>query len=339
MIYYKPMRLAATSLLLTATAFAQSWTLQTTNTTAGLRAIQAVDDRVVWASGTAGTFLRTTDAGATWTAARVPGAESLDFRGLRAIDARTAFLMSIGPGEKSRIYKTTDAGVTWTLQFTHPDPKGFLDSIAFWDADHGIVVGDALEGAADIRTTADGGAHWQRQKTPPALPGEGSFAASNTCVVVRGTSGAWFVTGGTGAARVFYSADRGQTWTVAPTPIRSDSASAGIFSIAFADANRGIVVGGDYSKDKEDRANVAITADGGRTWTAPASGPHGFRSAIVWVAARKMWIATGTSGSDVSADGQTWKLFDEGSFNALTVSPDGAVWAAGGRGRIAKLRD
>jgi photosystem II stability/assembly factor-like uncharacterized protein len=324
-------------LLAASAACAQSWTPQVSNTTAGLRGISAVDEKIVWASGMGGTFLRTVDGGATWSASRVPGAETLDFRGIRAFDARTAFLMSIGPGDKSRIYQTSDAGEHWTLQFTHPDPKGFLDSIAFWDATHGIVLGDALDGSADIRTTDDGGAHWQRQKTPPALPNEGSFAASNTCLFLAGDSQVWFVTGGPGAARVFRSTDRGRTWTVATTPIRNDSASAGIFSIAFAGA-RGIVVGGDYSKDKEDRQNIALSADGGRSWSAPPAGPKGFRSAVAWVPARNLWIVTGTSGSDVSTDdGRSWKLFDEGSYNALSFVSSGEGWAVGGRGRIARF--
>jgi photosystem II stability/assembly factor-like uncharacterized protein len=318
---------------------AQSWVMQTSNTTASLRGISAVSDQVVWASGTGGTFLRTTDGGATWTASKVPGAETLDFRGIRAIDARTAYLMSIGPGDKSRIYKTTDAGEHWSLQFSHPDPKGFLDSIAFWDANRGIVVGDALEGSADIRTTDDGGQHWQRQKTPPAILNEGSFAASNTCLFLGATGRAWFITGGVAAARVFRSEDWGRTWAAATTPVRNDSASAGIFSIAFQDQLHGVTVGGDYSKDKEDRQNIAVTADSGRTWTAPPSGPAGFHSAVVWVPELKLWIATGTSGSDTAAAANgPWTRFDEGSFNSLSFAPGGAGWAAGARGRIARFR-
>jgi photosystem II stability/assembly factor-like uncharacterized protein len=326
------------ALLVASASFAQNWIPQTSNTTASLRGVSAVDRGVVWASGSGGAWLRTTDGGATWHADHVPGAEALDFRGVRAFDARIAYVMSAGPGEKSRIYRTDDGGGQWNLLFTNSNPKGFFDSIAFWDKDHAIVVGDAVEGAAEILTTDDGGAHWHRQKTPPALPNEGSFAASNTCLFVRGTGDVWYVTGGAGAARVFYSADRGRSWTVAPTPMRNDTASAGIFSIAFADARRGMVVGGDYSKDKEDRGNIAITNDGGRTWVAPPKRPAGFRSAVAWLPDRKMWVVTGTSGSDVSTDdGRTWRLFDEGSFNAMSFIPDGAGWAVGARGRIARF--
>ncbi len=325
--------LFATSLL------AQSWTAQTSNTRASLRGISAVDALTAFASGSGGTWLVTTDGGTTWRANKVPGAEKLDFRGIRAIDARTVFLMSAGSGDLSRIYKTTDAGEHWTLLFTNPDPKGFFDSIAFWDADHGIVVGDQLEGRAEIRTTDDGGARWQRRDPPAGLPGEGSFAASNTCLALWGKKEVWFATGGTGSARVFHSKDGGRTWTVATTPMRNDGAAAGIFSLAFADARHGMAVGGDYSKDKEDRQNIAMTSDGGLTWATPSSRPAGFRSAAAYVAAHKLWIVTGTSGSDSSNDGgKTWKLFDSGAYNAMSFVKSGEGWAVGPQGRIARFQ-
>jgi photosystem II stability/assembly factor-like uncharacterized protein len=280
------------------------------------------------------------DGGATWRTGKVPGAEALDFRGIRAIDARTVYLMSAGPGDKSRIYKTSDAGDHWALLFTNPDPKGFFDAIAFWDAQHGIVVGDPLDGSAEVLTTDDAGATWQRRPAPPALPDEGSFAASNSCLALLGKQDAWFGTGGPGAARVFHSKDRGHTWTVATTPVRNDGAAAGIFSLALADTRLGIAVGGDYSKDKEDRQNIAFTSDGGFSWTAASgTGPKGFRSAVVWLPGSKLWIVTGTSGSDVSTDGgKSWRLFDNGDYNAMSFTATGEGWAVGPQGRIARFQ-
>jgi photosystem II stability/assembly factor-like uncharacterized protein len=327
------------ALCFTATLLAQSWAPQAGNTRASLRGVSAVDGRAVFASGSGGIWLATTDGGVTWKAATVAGAEALDFRGICAVDARTVYLMSAGAGDKSRIYKTTDAGEHWTLLYTNPEPSGFFDAIAFWDAQHGIVIGDQLEGRAEVLTTDDGGATWQRRSPPPALPNEGSFAASNTCLTLWGKRDAWFATGGPGAARVFHSKDRGVTWNAATTPMRNDGPSAGVFSLAFADVRHGIAVGGDYSKDKEDRQNIALTSDGGRTWSAPAnSGPKGFRSAVAWLPGRKLWIATGTSGSDASADGgKTWKLFDSGAYNAMSFVAGGDGWAVGPQGRIARF--
>ena len=335
----KGMRLAILAVF-PALAAAQSWSLETSGVAASFRGVAAVGPRMAWASGTGGTWLRTEDGGATWTSGKVAGAESLDFRGLHAIDSRSALLMSIGSGAQSRIYKTVDAGAHWQLLFTNPDAKGFFDSIAFWDAAHGIVVGDAVEGHMTVFTTEDGGAHWSHRETPAAVEGEGAFAASNSCLVVRGTAEAWFGTGGKNAARVFHSTDGGRSWTVAATPIRSDSASAGIFSLAFADALHGIAVGGDYSKPEEAAHNIAITSDGGKTWSeAATTPPAGFRSAVVYLPDAKAWIATGTSGSDISTDGgKTWRTFDRGNFNGLAFAARDAGWAVGPRGRIAAIQ-
>jgi photosystem II stability/assembly factor-like uncharacterized protein len=155
-----------------------------------------------------------------------------------------------------------------------------------------------------------------------------------------GRRGAWFATGGPGGARVFHSRDRGRSWTVAATPIRNDGPSAGIFSLAFRDARHGVAVGGDYSKDSEDRQNIALTNDGGRTWAAPPNtGPKGFRSAVAWLPGRKLWIVTGTSGSDVSRDnGKTWELLDSGAYHAMSFVPGGDGWAVGPQGRIARFQ-
>jgi photosystem II stability/assembly factor-like uncharacterized protein len=298
-----------------------------------------VSSKVVWASGTGGTWLRTVDGGSMWRAAVVPGAADLDFRGVWAFSESVAYLLSSGTGEKSRVYKTTDGGEHWKLLFTNPDAKGFFDAIAFWNPKHGIVAGDPVDGQVTFFVTEDGGEHWSRQHTPAALPDEGAFAASNSCLFVRGSGEAWFGTGGVGAGRVFRTSDAGVTWTVASTSIRNDVASAGIFSLAFSDARHGFAVGGDYGKDSEARQSLTVTSDGGRTWSAPDSpGLHGFRSAVLWVPGLKTWLATGTSGSDISRDnGRTWKQFDAGAYNALAgYGKD--VWAVGPKGRIARFR-
>jgi photosystem II stability/assembly factor-like uncharacterized protein len=321
-----------------AASFAQTWIAQSSGAKASLRGVSAASARVVWASGANGTYLRTLDGGASWHAAVVPGAPDLDFRSVHALDSRTAWLMSSGPGAKSRIYKTTDGGDHWSLLFTNPDGSGFFDALAFWDTRHAIVLGDPVEGQFVILTTDDGGQSWQRRKLPPALPNEGAFAASNSCLAVRRKRDVWFGTGGLSGARVFHSRDGGRNWDVAPTPLRHDSASAGIFSLAFANSRYGIAVGGDYSKAKDATGNFAVTADGGRTWITPGvAPPNGYRSAVAYIASPKVWIAVGTSGSDISSDGKSWKLFDSGSYNAIAATGD-AVWAVGPRGRIARLR-
>ena len=299
-----------------------------------------VSDKVAWASGSGGTYLRTVDGGATWVSGVVPGAEKLDFRGIQAFSADSAILMASGEGPLSAIYRTEDAGAHWTRLLHNLHDKDFYDSMAFTNPEHGLVFGDPVNGTFRLIFTNDGGKTWAPAasgiKASPA--GEGAFAASNSVLVIHGPD-AWVATGGRGGSRVGHLPSTGlECCRLTQLPIRHDSDGAGIFSLAFADGRRGIAVGGDYSKPKEDAHNVAITEDGGATWSEPAGAhPRGYRSAVAWLPQQKLWITTGTTGSEISRDdGQNWKPFDDGAFNALGVSGS-AAWAVGPKGRIAKL--
>src|SRR5687768_9760333 len=141
---------------------AQQWVKQSVKTTAGLRGLSVVNEKVVWASGTGGTVIRTTNAGKTWQVMTVPGAEKLDFRDVEAFDANTAYILSIGNGESSRIYKTTDGGAAWKLQFTNKNEKAFFDAIACWDKNNCIAMSDPIDGHYFLISTSDGGANWKQ---------------------------------------------------------------------------------------------------------------------------------------------------------------------------------
>jgi photosystem II stability/assembly factor-like uncharacterized protein len=315
------------------------WQEQTINSNADFRGLCAVNAKVVWVSGTKGTYGRTRDGGRNWFVGRVPGAEELDFRDVEGFGENTAYLLSAGPGEKSRIYKTVDGGKTWMLQFENSNREAFWDAIAFWDGKNGVALGDAIRGRFQLIATDDGGTNWKPlspKSLPAALPNEGAFAASGTCLITRGNGDVWFCTGGAKTARVFHSADRGQSWTARGTPIVAATASAGIFSIAFRDGNHGMIVGGDYLKPNELSATAAITADGGVTWTL-VNRALPYRSCVAW--AKDRWIAVGTSGSDCSLDdGATWKPLDHENYNSVAFTPSGEGWAVGPRGRIAMFK-
>jgi len=321
-----------------------SWTPQPSGTSERLRGVSAVSDQAAWASGNRGTVVRTTDGGAHWAVVS-PDATGLDFRDIEALDADTAFVLSIGPGDTSRIYKTTDGGRTWALQFTNPDPKAFYDAIAFWDARSGLAVGDPVDGKFTVVRTIDGGRTWTRvppANVPDALPGDGAFAASGTCLTVSGSSHAWFGTGGAARARVFRSTDKGLTWAVADTPVAAGNASSGIFSLAFSDALHGLAVGGDYRKELESGDNLARTSDGGRTWALVGSTRlRGFRSAVSFVPGSKgtRVVAVGPGGADYSRDGgDTWVPVEGGGFHAFSIARGGrSGWGAGEKGAVARL--
>jgi photosystem II stability/assembly factor-like uncharacterized protein len=314
------------------------WEPQAIKTDADFRGLSAISSSVAWVGGTKGTFGRTKDGGKSWSVGIVPDADKLDFRDVEGFGEDTAYLMSAGPGEDSRIYTTTDGGKTWKLQFKNAEPKAFFNAIAFWDEKHGMALSDPVDGRFQLIVTEDG-EKWTplaEKSRHAALPKEGCFAASGTCLITRGENDVWFCTGGAKVARVFHSGDRGKTWNVVETPLIAGIESAGVFSIAFRDRNHGIIVGGDYRKPDDTVATGAVTTDGGKTWKLIEK-PLPFRSAVAWVKDR--WIAVGTSGSDVSVDdGATWKPLDKEKYNSVAFTPTGDGWAAGPKGRIAKFK-
>ncbi len=291
-----PMRFLLSVLLITTAAAQSQPRIQISHTTESLRGVSTVSRNIAWASGTHGTYLRTIDGGHAWTRAQVSDATALDFRGVVAFSADEAFLMSSGPGDQSRIYHTDDAGQHWDREFTNSNPKGFFDSIAFWDSKHGVVLGDPIpDGNGKLKfevLLTDDGQTWRQvppSQLPEAMEGEGAFAASNTCVAIlrpppnseNGDSNVWFATGGK-AARVFYSPDHGKSWEVFDTPITHGPESAGIFSIAFRDAEHGVIAGGDYKKPRDDGPNLAFTDDGGKTWKLSDVRPQAYFSSVAY---------------------------------------------------------
>jgi photosystem II stability/assembly factor-like uncharacterized protein len=314
------------------------WQKQTIRTDADFRGLCAVSAKVAWVSGSKGTYGRTTDGGETWLVGSVPGAAKLDFRDVEAFGETTAYLLSAGPGEDSRIYRTTDGGKTWALQFKNSNPTAFFDAMAFWDEKNGVALSDPVDGQFKLVVTDDGGTNWKplsQKNLPPALPKEGAFAASGTCLVTHGKNDVWFCTGGAKTARVFHSSDRGRNWSVSDTSIIAGVESAGIFSIAFRDKDHGMIVGGDYRKPNDAGANAAITSDGGKSWTR-LDKPFPYRSCVAW--AKDRWVVVGTSGSHVSLDnGATWKLLDRENYNSVAFTTTGEGWAVGPKGRIVKF--
>lgn len=315
---------------------------QQSGTDALLIAVSPVNDDVAWVSGQHGTWLRTLDGGAHWETGRVPGADTLQFRDVHAVSADTAFLLSIGSGDLSRIYRTADGGRSWSLQFTNPEPQGFYDCFAFWDSQRGIAIGDAVGAWIALLRTADGGRTWRRvprQALPPAGAGEGSFAASGTCLVTRPGGLAWLVMSNPARARLLYTADYGRTWRVDTLPITVRSGS-GPQSVSFRDDRNGIVLGGGYQSAAAD-VLAAVTGDGGRTWR-PVTRPPLARGVWggTWVPETRppVVVAVGPDGAVYSRDhGATWVAIDTLNYWSVGFASPRAGWAVGAGGLITKL--
>ena len=328
-------------------------TPQNSGTTNGLIAVSPVNPQVVWASGRAGTFTVTTDGGQTWKAGVVPGAETLQFRDVQGFSANVAYLMSIGtsgdPGD-FRIYKTEDGGATWTLQFQNQLPGAFYDCFAFWTPGRGIAQSDSVNGVFPTLRTTDG-TTWQdiSGNMPPALPGgEGSFAASGTCVATQGGQNAWVATGASSIARILATRDGGDTWNAYDTPLVTGP-SAGAFTVAFRNPWNGIVGGGDLDPSDPNSAGTAISSDGGVTWTL--TNPPPVTGAIFGLSyvgrngngggndGRAVVITANEGGAAWTPDeGTTWNTLPgvSGFWSVAFASPK-AGWLVGTGGRILKI--
>jgi photosystem II stability/assembly factor-like uncharacterized protein len=249
-------------------------TPQTSGTDQLLIAVSPVNANVVWAAGTGGTYVVTTDGGNTWKAGVVPGAELLQFRDVQGVSDKVAYVMSIGNNTTDfRIYRTYDGGATWHVQFTNETVNAFYDCFAFWTPNRGLAHSDSVSGVfPELRTTD--GMHWESiaSNMPPALPGEASFSASGTCITTQGDDNAWIATGGATIARILATTDGGNTWNAYDTPLVSNPAAGGI-SVAFRDASHGILGGGDLSNNRS--AATATSSDGGQTWTLTKKPPMG----------------------------------------------------------------
>jgi photosystem II stability/assembly factor-like uncharacterized protein len=326
-----------------AAAASAQWIKQNVDTKASFRGLSVVNEKVVWASGSGGTIIRTIDGGKTWKVMIVPGAEKLDFRDIEAFDANTAYILSIGNGESSRIYKTVDGGAKWNLLFKNTDSKAFFDAIACMDRNRCLALSDPVEGRFPLIVTTDGGATWRSDTkitgSPIAKEGEAAFAASGTCLIYVPPLTFMLVSGGM-AARVFRSAptDTGYLdWLVSEPSFKKGTSGSGIFSIAMFDKLNGVIVGGDYEKPADANDNLAFTIDGGKTWSI-GTGLTGYRSAAAYVDKNTI-IAVGTNGTDISSDGgKTWKKIGDENLNVVQAKGNKAVWAAGPNGLVVKLK-
>lgn len=319
-------------------------TPQASGTTALLQAVSPVSTDVVWVSGHDATYARTQDGGESWEAAVMAGEEGLQFRDVEAFDENTAYLMSAGTGDLSRIYRTDDGGKTWDHQYTASHPEAFLDCMAFWDEERGLVYGDAVDGVPFLLQTENGGESWSRvprEVLPPSQEGEGGFAASGTCVTTGEGGKAWIAMGNAEKARVLWTMDWGRSWEVVDMPVTGGS-GAGLTTVQMEpEGRRGLALGGVIGGDTLRTVNVAATTDGGLSWMAMEApvmlGPV-YGSALAMTETRTVAVAVGPGGLDWSRDlGRSWASADTTTYWAVAFAGPSAGWAVGPGGRIVKL--
>lgn len=253
--------------------------------------------------------------------------------------ANDFFMLSVG--NPALLYKTGDNG-SMELVYKEENEKVFYDSMIFWNDKEGIAMGDPTEDCLSIIITRDGGETWNKilcDKLPKTIEGEAAFAASNSNIAVAGEE-TWIISGGM-KSRVFYSPDKGKTWSVSKTPLIQGTPTTGGYSIDFYDNKNGIIIGGDYTNPVANSGNKAVTRDGGKTWKLVAEGKDpGYKSSVRYVPGGegKEIVAVGFTGISYSTDaGETWKKISDEEFFTLRFIDESTAYAAG-KNRIAKLK-
>jgi photosystem II stability/assembly factor-like uncharacterized protein len=310
----------------------------TKGTKTSIRGLSVVDDNVIWASGSNGTIGLSTNGGKTWKWSVVKGFEKKDFRDVEGFGPSKAIIMAVD--SPAFILKTIDAGQTWKVVYENHTKGMFLDAMEFWNEQAGIVVGDPINGRLFVARTFDEGESWKEipdNYKPIADSGEAMFASSGTNVRVLDRDEAVIVSGGL-SSRIFIRNEAKRL------PVLQGKETTGANSIAVLDVNslKGgktmSVVGGDFMTPDSTRLNCFYSHDRGKTWTAPKSPPHGYRSCVEYLS-KKVLITCGINGVDYSSDGgATWKWISKEGFHVVRKAKNGnAVFLAGPNGKIGKM--
>lgn len=342
------MKLPALCLLLTAflsqaqnaaNSVVQGIEMQTVNSdTLAIRALEYKDGSY-WFAGKDGHYGSLNALNNILTIKQLPPvAQTLEFRSI-AVTATYVYVMSAGsPALCYRVDKKT--GRVDEI-YRDMDERAFYDSMKFWNDREGIIIGDPMNSCFSLLKTTDAGATFTKIECaafPDFVDGEAAFAASNSNIVIK-EDDIWFATGGT-RARVFYSPDRGASWTAIDTPIIAGGAMTGIFAMDFYDTKKGVVIGGNWDNKNDTSANKAMTTDGGLTWTLINQGeepPYCSDIQFIPNTSGKELIAVGSEGCWWSGDhGNSWmKLTDKGFYTVAMEDSTHGVLA--GRNEIVRF--
>jgi photosystem II stability/assembly factor-like uncharacterized protein len=295
----------------------------------------ATNGEVIALSGTSGSLTWSLDNGNTFIG-RLIIDEKLDYRDVEILNDGTIVLMSAGPGEASTVVRVELMGTKTLVRpaLVNTEAKGFWDGIAFWNgSNHGVLVGDPIDGKLTVMITDDGGASYRNASNPPDVgDSQYCFAASGTSLVTVSQNTVFIATGGA-ESQVWRSADGGDNWLAIDIPFVSGSEGSGVFSIAFKDELHGVIVGGDYEHPEVNEQVAAYTNDGGLTWTASTVMTGGYRSAVDWLSEHEAWFAVGPDGCDWSRDGVEWHAGPIG-FKGHTIVEG---WSSFVDGKLLKL--
>lgn len=238
--------------------------------------------------------------------------EKLEFRTLAHYDQ---LLYTVNVESPAYFYKIDKRNLENEVFYKDTIRTAFYDAFSYDKKGRGIAISDPTnKGKATFRIFTKKNYNRDEGIIPLYNKGEAHFAASNSNIATVGNT-VWIATGGK-TSRIFkFTWDKPFYWDVFETPFVNGSSSTGIYSIDFYNDKLGIAVGGDYTKQKDNINNIALTSDGGETWQITASGKNsGYKTCVKFRpnSDGKEIIAVGDGDISYSSDfGKTWKVISE----------------------------
>lgn len=248
-------------------------------------------------SGSAGTILKTTDGGLTWSV--VNTSSTTAFYSIAGIDAQTIYVASFG----GAIYKTNDGGATWSSSNSTVGAGTY--GLAFIDVNTGFASG----GTGFVSKTTDGGTTWTAVNTPQT-----NWSLFQIRIIAPNEIYA------VGAPDVLYkTTDQGATWI----PLNIMPVSGPVSTLIWYSMDKFgsvMLLSGDFGV-------VAKSTDGGASWS---SNHTQYSTQImfdidyvpgttkIWAVGRQYSSGTGQRNIFYSSDmGSTWQPRDLGVVSEL----------------------
>ncbi len=292
--------------------------------------LQVPSTNVVWAhldydtsAYIANSIMRTVDGGRTWRLDSVDAPNGYGISNIAATDANTCYAAMFDAfNYGGAMFKTTDGGDTWKQ--VQPgkvySATSFPDFVYFFDAQHGVTVGDddlTDTSRLEIYTTGDAGKTWQRVPDKNLPPTQGYAFSSNFNAFTVFQNRLWFTAGDTyGNTYIYRSDDFGNHWQQFPLTVSFND-------FAFADKQNGLGV----SLDDNGAPLEVETHNGGKTWANKSFTGYPMGLFITAIPFTHTYVSTiphfvPIAGSSYSNDGgATWKLIDTSSdFNPFALS-------------------
>lgn len=315
-------------LIIGATLFAQvataniwKWVALTSGTANTLWGVQFLDANNGFACGNAGTVLKTTDGGTTWTPINI--STSNPVRQVSFTSTTQGWAAVGDPGNymtTGGLYVTSNGGTTWTPVTWTGSPFANL-SVQFFSATSGYVGATHYTSGTGTDTyyTSNGGTSWT--SNPANIDWNWIYDMS----FLNATTG-WTVGDGLTMGYIFHTTNGGTSWSY------QDSTANFYYGIDFKNANVGYAVGG--------AGTIVATTNGGTTWSNQTSGTSVQLNGVSFASTTTGWTAGNTGTILITTNaGVAWSAETSGTsqnLNAIVCFDSNTAWAVGNGGTILK---